>query len=88
MNGIDDAEWTFEEGAVLLEASEGDSMPGMGNYLSDPIEYEVKRRLFDPDHDTELYYLEWEENGNVKNQLYTETLVRMHYEVMEDPGDE
>lgn len=89
----DGSDWEFQEGETLIEQSDMGSpqMPGAEG-MEPTTEYIVKRRLYDVDEDTRMYYLEWERDTpggpSVENQLYNADLVRLHYQSVEADADQ
>ena len=87
-------EWEYQQGEELVEQSHTGTpqMPGAEGIETDPTEYTVRRRLYDPDDDERLYWLEWERETpggpSVENQLYTATLVGLHYRAVDTEAED
>lgn len=83
-----DRDWTYDKGAWVAR-NQNTPMPGHGSSeVDNRTRYEIKRRLMDSDSDEGLYYLQYTEGGSVKNQLYTETVLRLNFEAVEPPEGE
>lgn len=87
---MSEQEWKFQKGETLIkdDISGTPSMPGLSGTLETEVtEYTVERRLIDPDENEQFYYIEWEENAvegsisdkNIRNMLYSASLVHMHF---------
>lgn len=80
-------EWVYDIGDLVARENTT-PMPGTDSALVSRTEYEVLRRLVDSDSGEALYYLEYEDGSNIKNQLYVEDVLRLNFEKVGEVNDE